>query len=133
VSIKGKLSVHVVDDEPVIAWTLAAILESNGFTAIPFTNPHQSLEAASTAAPNLLISDVAMPGMTGVELAIRMKEFCPQCKVILFSGQAATANLLADAAVEGHAFEILRKPLHPSELLALVKSVTIREGHPSQN
>ena len=125
ISTNVKLSIHVVDDEPVIARTLAAILESQGFAAVSFTNPLKSLEAAAVAAPHLLISDVSMPQMTGVELAIRIKELCPECKVLLFSGQAATANLLDEAAKQGHAFQILRKPIHPADLLAAVKSVSL--------
>ena len=89
--------VFVVDDEHVIAFTLATILNQSGFRAIPFTNPLDALEAASLEGPNLLISDVMMPELSGVDLAIRIKSKCPGCKILLFSGQAATADLLADA------------------------------------
>jgi DNA-binding NtrC family response regulator len=113
----------VVDDEQVIASTVAMILRHSGFTAEFFTNPDQALKSARIDAPDLLISDVIMPEMTGIELAISVKEICPQCKVLLFSGQAATADLLQTARRSGHEFEILHKPVHPTDLLAAVKAL----------
>jgi CheY-like chemotaxis protein len=110
-------SVFVVDDEPIIASTLAAILQGNGFSAKFFTCPLEALTAARSKAPDLLISDVAMPGISGVELAIRMRAQYPTCKILLFSGQAATFDLLEHARVQGHHFDLLLKPVPPTELL----------------
>jgi DNA-binding NtrC family response regulator len=112
--------VFVVDDERVIATTLAAILQLNGFIADSFVRPFDALDAARVNPPHLLISDVVMPDISGVELAIRMKAICPDCKVLLFSGQAATADLLLAAREQGHDFQLLSKPVHPTELLAQV-------------
>jgi CheY-like chemotaxis protein len=70
-----------------------------------------------------LISDVIMPGMNGIDLAIRIKSKCPNCKILLFSGQAATADLLESARTEGHDFVLLEKPVHPSDLLAAIKKL----------
>jgi DNA-binding NtrC family response regulator len=112
--------VFVVDDERVIATTLAAILQLNGFVADSFVRPFDALDAARLKAPDLLISDVVMPDISGVELAIQIKEICPDCKVLLFSGQAATADLLLAAREQGHDFQLLSKPVHPTELLAQV-------------
>lgn len=61
-----------------------------------------------------------MPGLTGVELAIRMKAACPDCRVILISGQAATLDILGAAREEGHQFEVHNKPVSPLRLLELV-------------
>jgi CheY-like chemotaxis protein len=69
-------------------------------------------------APDLLISDVMMPGMTGVELAIHFRKAQPGCKVLLFSGQAATADLLEKAGGQGYEFDLLSKPVHPKDLPA---------------
>jgi DNA-binding NtrC family response regulator len=112
--------VFVVDDERLIATTLAAILQLNGFIADSFVRPCDALAAARVNAPDLLISDVMMPEISGVELAIQIKAICPDCKVLLFSGQAATADLLLAARERGYDFQLLSKPVHPTELLAQV-------------
>jgi CheY-like chemotaxis protein len=112
--------VFVVDDEHVIASTLATILELHGYSATSFTSPLAALAAARSGAPDLLISDVAMPGLSGVELAIQMKAQYPECKILLFSGQAATQDLLEDARNQGHSFQLLQKPVHPSVMLARI-------------
>lgn len=116
-SLNPVARVFVVDDEHVIASTLAAILQNNGFSARFFTSPLEALAAARLKAPDLLISDVAMPGISGIELAIRMRAQYPTCKILLFSGQAATTDLLEDARALGHNFDLLLKPLPPVELL----------------
>jgi DNA-binding NtrC family response regulator len=112
--------VFVVDDEQVIASSLAAILKLYGYCATSFTSALEALEAARSRAPDLLISDVVMPGVSGVDLAIQIKAECPECKVLLFSGQAATQDLLEDACRQGYDFELLPKPIHPSAMLARV-------------
>ncbi len=124
----GKPVVYVVDDEKVIAETLAMILRQAGFTAFAFADPKQALAAAeSNSPPDLLISDVAMPGMSGIELAIAFEETYPECKVLLFSGQATTANLLEIARSQGHDFEVLSKPVHPADLLARVRDYRLSD------
>jgi DNA-binding NtrC family response regulator len=128
VSNKVKLArIFVVDDEFVIATTLATILERSGFDAISFTDPLKALKAAAVQAPDLLISDVVMPELSGIDLAIRLKQNHPDCKVLLFSGQAATANLLDVARSNGHDFEVLSKPIHPTEFLKKIRDVTETE------
>lgn len=110
----------MVDDERIIASTLAAILQLNGFAAHFYVDPLAALDAAQTKAPDILISDVMMPELSGVELAIRIKALCPKCKVLLFSGQAATADVLREAREQGYDFQLLSKPMHPTELLSQV-------------
>ena len=117
--------VFVVDDEDVIASTLAMILRlQGGFDARSFTNPLDALDAARLDSPDLLISDVVMPQLSGIELAIQVREHCPDCKVLLFSGQATTADMLETARANGYDFELLLKPVHPSDLLAKIRGLT---------
>jgi DNA-binding NtrC family response regulator len=119
------LRVFVVDDEDVIASSLAMILRfQEGFHARSFTNPIEALHAARLDQPDLLISDVVMPELSGIDLAIQLRAYCPDCKVLLFSGQAATAQLLKSASEIGYTFEILMKPVHPAVLLAKIQDVT---------
>ena len=114
-------TVFVVDDEPVIASTLAAILNASGFQATAFTSPEDAIKAAEREGPSLLISDVVMPGMNGVDLAIHLRSLFPKCKVLLFSGQAATREIIDLAKNAGHDFELLAKPIHPKDLLAAIR------------
>jgi CheY-like chemotaxis protein len=117
-----KPRVLVVDDEQVIADTLAKILDLNGYDASAVYTGTAAVESARSLKPDLVISDVIMPDMNGIEAAISIRGFLPTCKILLFSGQAATADLLENARAQGHEFEILAKPVHPSDLLAKLKS-----------
>lgn len=114
--------VLVVDDERLIADTLSIILTKSGFSTMTAYDGVSALKLASNVPPALLISDVVMPGMTGVELAIALREVVPACKVLLFSGQAATVDLLAKARSAGHDFTTLTKPVHPTEMLRHVST-----------
>jgi DNA-binding NtrC family response regulator len=112
--------IFVVDDEALIAQTLTLILRREGFAADFFTRPSTALAAAQTLPPDLLISDVVMPEFSGAELAIQIRLHHPSCQVLLFSGQAATADLLGDARARGFDFTLLQKPVHPSDLLRAI-------------
>ena len=116
-----KPRVLVVDDEQVIADTLAKILDLNGYEATAVYTGTAAVESARSIRPDLIISDVIMPDMDGIQAAIKIRSFLPDCKILLFSGQAATADLLENARTQGHEFEILGKPVHPSDLLAKLR------------
>src|SRR5436190_11313528 len=107
----NKPKVLVADDEKVIADTLAIILNQNGFDASAVYTGTAAVERAREIKPDLIISDVIMPDMNGIEAAIRIRRVLPDCKILLFSGQAATADLLEKARAQGHEFEILAKPV----------------------
>jgi len=119
---KKKPKVLVVDDERVIADTLAIILNQHGYDASAVYTGTSAVERARALSPDLIISDVIMPDMNGIEAAICIRKFLPNCKILLFSGQAATADLLESARAHGHEFEILAKPVHPQDLLAKLRS-----------
>ena len=118
-SIHGnrRRSVLVVDDEHVIADTLAAILNESGFVAATSYCAEDALKIIEAGAPDLLITDVSMPGMNGIELAIKVRLRYPTCKILLFSGHAATAGLFDEARSRGYDFQLLTKPVHPRDLL----------------
>ncbi len=116
-----KPRVLVADDEHVIANTLAIILNQAGFEARAVYSGEKAIESLDTFEPDMLISDVIMTGMTGIEAAIATRAKRPSCKILLFSGQATTADLLEKAREQGHEFEILAKPVHPTDLLAKLR------------
>jgi DNA-binding NtrC family response regulator len=113
-------AVFVVDDERLIADTTAMILRINGYEAIAFYDPESVLKQLDSNKPDIVISDVIMPGMNGVDLAVLIRERCPDCRIVLFSGQAATNDLLEEARRKGNMFEILQKPILPADLLAKI-------------
>jgi CheY-like chemotaxis protein len=110
--------VIVADDEETIATTLAIILNQAGFEARAVFSGEQVVELLDSFQPEMMIADVVMPVMTGIEIAIAVRSKLPNCKILLFSGQAATADLLEQAKTHGHEFEIVAKPIHPTDLLA---------------
>ena len=113
--------VLVADDERVIADTLAMILNQSGFNARAVYSGEKAVELASTFEPDMLISDVIMDDLNGIDAAIRIRELLPRIKILLFSGQAATADLLEKARAQGYEFEILAKPVHPQDLLTKLR------------
>ncbi len=125
---KHRPVVLIVDDERVIADTLSMILRKNGFSTLTAYDGKRALELASVTSPELLISDVVMPGMTGVELAIAITHMIPACKVLLFSGQAATADLLENARNAGYNFTTLLKPVHPTDMLRRISECLTMRG-----
>jgi CheY-like chemotaxis protein len=90
----------------------------NGSFARFFNSPLEALTAVRLESPDLMISDVAMPGVSGIDLAIQMRAQYPNCKILLFSGQAATLDLLKGARDQGYDFRLLQKPVSPSEFLS---------------
>ncbi|NYF80526.1 response regulator [Granulicella arctica] len=121
--------VLVVDDERVIADTLSIILSKSGYKALTAYDGVGALEAARNIRPDLLITDVVMPGMTGIELAMTLRQTVPECRVLLFSGQAATVDLLERAREAGHDFTILTKPVPPHDMLRQVSAcLSMSEG-----
>ena len=117
-----KPKVLVADDERVIADTLSIILNQSGFEATAVYSGEKAVEMAGTEKYNMLISDVIMNDMNGIDAAIQIRQLIPDIKILLFSGQAATADLLEKARKQGHNFEILAKPVHPQDLLARLRS-----------
>jgi len=118
----NKRKVLVVDDEHVIADTLAIILNQAGFDASAVYSGTDAVARARSTSPELVITDVFMPDLNGIQAAIQIRSFLPSCKILLFSGQAATADLLENARAQGHEFEILAKPVHPQDLLSKLRN-----------
>lgn len=115
--------VLVVDDERLIADTIAAILNANGFEAFEAYNGEEALDVARKFQPDIVLSDVLMPRMSGVELGIKISLEFPGTRIFLFSGQAATSELMRKAQDDGYTFELFSKPIHPEELIAKLRGL----------
>jgi CheY-like chemotaxis protein len=112
------MKVIVVDDEPVIADTLVDILNGEGCEAVAVSDGASAIKWARMILPDVIVSDVMMPGLNGIETAKAIREDLPACRIVLFSGQAASLDLLEKARTEGYEFEVLAKPVNPTVLLA---------------
>jgi DNA-binding NtrC family response regulator len=109
--------VLVVDDERLLADTTAAILRRTGFNAKTAYDAFAALELSGSFHPDYLLTDIMMPGMNGVELAIAMTKMHPATKILLISGQAGISDILAGSREKGYEFPLLAKPVHPETLV----------------
>ena len=116
------MKIIVVDDEPIIADTLVNILEGEGHDALAVSHGESAIKWAKMVLPDAVISDVIMPGMNGIETAKAIMQALPNCRIILFSGQTASVDMLAKARAEGYSFEVLAKPINPEKLLEKLKN-----------
>jgi CheY-like chemotaxis protein len=117
----SKPRVLVVDDEHVIADSLAAILNHSGFDAIAKYGGLDAIEFLQQECPDIVLSDVVMPDRNGLEVADAVRANCPGTRIVLISGNAATPNLLEHALPDGPPFELLAKPIHPTQLLRILR------------
>lgn len=114
--------VFVVDDEKQIADALSSVLTERCFDVEAFYDARSALLRASDCPPDILISDITMPGMDGIALATALRKQSPKSKVILMSGNPewkARGNLRG-STLDG--FTLLTKPFPLSRLLQLVES-----------
>jgi DNA-binding NtrC family response regulator len=110
--------VLIVDDAPWVSDTLAVIFSTSGFEARAAHSAEQALEIAGDWEPALAIIDVVLPQMNGVDLAISFAQSRPSCRILLFSGQSSSSEMVEKAAARGYRFELLSKPIHPNVMLS---------------
>ena len=115
--VVGERRILIVEDEKVVADSLRQILSSQGYDARVVYSAEEALHLVAQWSPELGILDVMLPQMNGIELAIALKERFASCHVLLLSGQPAVEGLMQKAKSEGHEFEILAKPVHPTVML----------------
>jgi DNA-binding NtrC family response regulator len=113
--------VFVVDDERLIADTLCAILRSSGYDASAFYDAESTIAACRNGGPDFVLSDVSMPGMNGIEMAIKLQDRFPGCGFLIISGHAGRLEILECARAKGYEFEVLAKPVHPKSVLAILE------------
>lgn len=113
--------VIIVDDEQLIADTLATILSKSGFQAWASYRGEDAIELAREIEFDVLVSDIRLRGMSGIEAAEKILEMRPDSKVLFFSGQANASDLVNSAKL-AHKFELIFKPLHPAALIELLEA-----------
>lgn len=112
--------VLVVDDDRAIADSLAFMLAHEGYNAKAAYSGTEAVEAAKDFRPDVLITDLVMPDISGTEAATQICKTLPEVKVIVFSGQVTGKELKARAESAGCVMDIVEKPLHPQELLSKI-------------
>jgi len=118
---RDRARILVVDDQKLIADSLAEILRNEGFDAVAAYDGWQALKAVPGFRPNWLLSDVLMPRMNGVQLAISIRKNFPKIGILLLSGQAGIAEILQEGLRHGYQFELIAKPIHPLHIVERLK------------
>jgi CheY-like chemotaxis protein len=116
-----KPTILVVVDQHLIADTTRMVLSQSGFHAECAYGGQSALEMALKLKPDYLLTDIVMPGMHGVDLAIHVRNQLPATIIVLLSGQAGITDLLREAKDGGYEFNLLAKPIHPEKLLDYLK------------
>jgi CheY-like chemotaxis protein len=114
---EARPKILVVDDERLLADTTAAILRHAGFETRIVYDGFAALEVAGSFRPDYILTDIMMPAMNGVELAIAITKMYPVTKIMLFSGQAGISEILEQSKAKGFDFPLLAKPVHPAKLI----------------
>ena len=117
----SRLRVLVVDDEFIIASTWAQILRMSGFETDWATSGEEAIWRARQKRPDVLLSDVLMRGISGIETAEEILKIHPECRVVLISGHAEAVRSIAEDYPGKPEFEILSKPIHPLVLLERIR------------
>jgi two-component system nitrogen regulation response regulator GlnG len=111
--------VWLVDDDASIRWVLERALRSGGMMPRSFEAAEPALEALRRETPDVLITDIRMPGASGLELLRRIRDTRPQLPVIVMTAYSDLGN--AVSAYGGGAFEYLPKPFDIDQAVALVR------------
>jgi DNA-binding response OmpR family regulator len=122
-AMAGSRKILIVDDEIKVAETLELIFATQGYAVRVAHSAEQAIEVLAVWRPDLALVDVMLPCMNGIDLGITLEANYPGCLLLLFSGHPGATALLDDAREQGHNFDILAKPLHPSEILNTVSGL----------
>ena len=115
----GRFKVVVVDDERAIADKFCDKLRALGYEAYSAYDDESALMLCRSQRPGAVVSDLCMPGINGLELAVVIKEQLPGCKVVLLSHSCSMA-MIDQARQSGYDFDLLDKAIQPGELAATI-------------
>jgi CheY-like chemotaxis protein len=118
---QARVKVLIVDDDLNVAGASAQVLHLFGYECYAVYNHNDAIAAAESFQPDIVLSDVWMPGMNGIELCEQIKQMLPDCRVLLLSGEVSTAHtLMHESRKHGFNFELLAKPVRPHELVSKI-------------
>ena len=125
-SASNELEVWVVDDDESVRWVLEKALRQADMHPRSFERGEHLLDAIEKETPDVLITDVRMPGMDGLALLERLSRICPDLPVIVVTAHSDLES--AVAAYQGGAFEYLPKPFEIDEAIELVRKAAKQQG-----
>src|SRR6476620_5554992 len=123
----GTKAVWVVDDDRSIRWVLEKALAREGIPHQTFSSAYEVMQALALNEPQVLVSDIRMPGESGLQLLAEVKERHPQIPIIIMTAYSDLDS--AVAAFQGGAFEYLPKPFDVDHALALIRRAAIETRH----
>ena len=121
----------VLDDEEIIRKSVRRVLEPAGYWVKTSASPKEALSFAGTFSVDVVLSDLKMPEMDGIEFLKRVKEISPQTEVIIITGYGTVPG--AVAALRYGAYDYIEKPINPEDLLMTVKRCLERKKLLSEN
>ena len=125
--MSGKTNILVVDDEIEMCLTLSDILEARGYRVTYAQDGFQAIAKARETSFDVVLMDVRMPEMDGVETFRRLKTVSPGSKVVMMTAYAVE-DLIADALREG-AYGVMYKPLDVDRIIEFVGAAKCRARH----
>ncbi len=115
---RASCSVFVVDDEPDMAQLIAASLRLSGFRVRTFSDPVEAMKALEGAHPDVVVTDVKMPGVDGMEVLRHARDLHPKSGVIMVSGYVEDDQ--AKEAVDQGALAFLPKPFSRKQVVDVI-------------
>jgi UDP-3-O-[3-hydroxymyristoyl] N-acetylglucosamine deacetylase len=122
-------TICIVDDHPQIGSSVSGILADEGYKTIVFQDAESFWQSLDTQEPSLVLLDIWLPGVDGLELLKRLQERFPALPIIMMSGHAGIET--AVTAIKAGAYDFMEKPLHLEALLEKVDAAI--NLHPSRN
>lgn len=115
----GNLRVLVVDDDMRVADSIVKVLATRGYSATGAYSAEVAMKLAEKLDPHVVISDIVMGPVSGIELAIHIREHHPECRVLLISGHAP-ASAVPGSGAQGSKLHFMSKPVDPVRILEFV-------------
>jgi two-component system nitrogen regulation response regulator NtrX len=126
-----KPTILIVDDDTEILGSISGLLQDEGYKTVTASGGKEALAQLKHTEPSLVLLDIVMPEMDGLQTLTKIKETCPQQAVIMISGQATVEN--AVTATKIGAVDFVEKPFQPERLLVSISNVLKMESLRSEN
>lgn len=118
-----KAYLMVLDDDAAVRHTWTIIFRQQGYEVAAVERGQDAIDSARNRAPDLLLADIRLPDMTGIEVARQVHQQAPDCHILLISGDGDSNEALEEARAMGTSFEVLPKPIAPPELIRRVSDL----------